>query len=145
MGQFQSKSRNKKYWEQEQPPKTEPRDFRIGWQQDGKPRDRLASPLILKPLALLSSGDKNFSPIALWLNRAYPDGEVILQRSNGEVVPGSEVPFTQFLALDDAVCFEALRGKANLEDAFFAWLEVHGRPQRSTPRGDTQRKKRGRR
>ncbi|PRP91417.1 hypothetical protein ENSA5_55340 [Enhygromyxa salina] len=146
IGQFQAKSRNKKPWEAEQPPRTEPEDFRIGWQQGDTPRDRLASPLILKPLALLANGDEEqFSPIALWLNRAPPDGKVILQRSNGAVVAGTEVSFTQFLAPDDKVFFGALEGKASLQDAFFAWLDQHGREQQSSkPRKNRPKRRRQR-
>jgi len=133
VGQFQAKTRNKQRWEDADPPRCEPEGFTIGWRdRGGTVHDRLASPLIVKPLAIASDSKKPvFSPIALWLNRASPDGEVVLSLGNDKIVRNSAAEFEQFLAPGDEVFFEALRDKPSLRDAFFAWLDTNGRPQQS--------------
>ncbi|HEX5327823.1 MAG TPA: RAMP superfamily CRISPR-associated protein [Acetobacteraceae bacterium] len=49
-----------------------PPAFQIVWRQDGKHRDRLASPVIVKPLPTLLG----FRPCALWLARPAPLGDL---------------------------------------------------------------------
>lgn len=131
IGQFQSKSReehstrrtqnrpDKKCWNElaQNHPNygTEPEGFELHWRSGNVEHDRLASPLILKALPL--RGGK-FAPCALWLNRSYPSGEVILKD-----VRGSEAPFDQLYApRDDKVTFDALVGKTGLRQAFLDWL-----------------------
>lgn len=131
VGQFQTRDRDKKLWERRDPPLTEPDEFQIGWRAGGELHDRLASPLILKPLALASGGGKaRACPIALWLNRAHPAGEVVLTRK-GEEIPGSAAPFETLTDPDDPVFFDGLVGHERLDDALFAWLDKHARPQRT--------------
>ena len=125
IGQFQQESRiprppgqrgprNLK-WPECKPPKTEPVGFKLGWRShDGKEHDRLGSPLIVKALPL---ADGRFVPCALWLNRAYPAGQVVLQRANG-----SAAPFDRLVAHGDTPFFSALAGKGSLRDAFLDWL-----------------------
>ncbi len=134
IGQFQQKSRVPG-------PKRnpEPGPFELRWRDEsGLEHDRLASPLIVKALPLANG---RFVPCALWLNRAYPKGEVILRgvqgsrlrradpslpRNKGQVVlrvvPGSDAPFHRLVAPGDPVCFGALQGKSTLKDAFLDWL-----------------------
>lgn len=124
VGQFQKKSRREVPWERDSPPRTEPDDFQILWQSpDGICRNRLASPLIVKPLALANG---KHSPIALWLNRGFPRGVVVLTRNN-VVVCKSGAPFDRLVAEGDDIFFSALDGYTTLEGAFFAWLlRQHG-------------------
>lgn len=122
VGQFQKRNRDKANWDRCTPPKTEPDDFQILWEAaDGTLHNRLASPLIVKPLAL-SNG--NFCPIALWLNRAFPRGQVVLTRTD-RAVHKSHAPFDRLVADGDDIYFSALIKRATLEDAFFAWLRQY--------------------
>ncbi len=93
----------------------EPGNFLIKWRDDEDSHDRLASPLILKPLTL--TNDK-FVPCALWLNRGYPEG--------GEVfvdgLTGSEAPFDKLTGKGDEVLFKPLKDKETLREAFLDWL-----------------------
>ena len=124
IGQFQSQSRTPRphgqngprnlLWHECTPAKTEPDGFELRWCSGGQEYDRLASPLIVKALPL---ADGTFVPCALWLNRAYPAGVVILKG-----VPGSAAPFEQLLAQGDTPCFSALAGKNSLREAFLDWL-----------------------
>lgn len=79
--------------------------------------DRLASPLIVKALPLANG---EFVPIALWLNRAYPqNGEVVLRG-----VCNSAAPFDRLVAAGDQPRFSALAGRQSLREAFFYWLHA---------------------
>lgn len=104
---------------------SEPTSFDILWQDaNGKPRDRLASPLILKPLALATG---QFAPIALWLDRAFPDGMVVAKISDrdgrGRIDPSATAaPFDRILADGDEPLFQPLIGHASVRDAFLAWI-----------------------
>lgn len=108
------------------PPPGEPADFELRWRDaDGKPHDRLASPLIVKALALADGG---FAPCALWLYRAYPSsGEVILHPKDSRS-RGSEAGFDELVARGDKPRYAWLdRPKAeplgeHLRNAFFDWL-----------------------
>ena len=85
----------------------------IWYDADQKPRDRLASPLIIKPMPLKQ---KRFAPIALWLYRAYPQGRVGLR---GEL--GSQADFDDFRALKDK---RGHLGNADsVAEAFANWLD----------------------
>jgi len=86
-----------------------------------KPRNRLASPLILKPLPLANG---RFAAIALWLHRAWPDGKVVLMLAS-KVVPGSAAPFDVLVAPEDTPRFAALQDMPTLRAAFFRWLGKH--------------------
>lgn len=96
----------------------EPDSFSIKWRDEEKPHDRLASPLILKPLPL--TGDK-FVPCALWLNRGYPKGEVFV-----DGLTGSEAPFDKLTGKGDEVLFKPLKDKETLREAFLDWLGKEG-------------------
>jgi CRISPR-associated protein Cmr1 len=74
---------------------SEPGPFELGWCAPPPPNkpnsqpvchDRLASPLIIKLLPLI---DGQFLPCALWLNRAYPDGQVAKMQRTGKKVSGN--------------------------------------------------------
>jgi CRISPR-associated protein Cmr1 len=130
IGRFQQKDRNDKFWRASGC--CEPDDYQLLWRdpvppaaranEPTAPRERLASPVIVKALPL--SGGR-FVPCALWLNRAYPQGEVGLYRKRGgplELVPGSGAPFGRLVAPGDEVFFLALRDKASLRQAFLDWL-----------------------
>lgn len=103
----------------------EPDDFEIRWRDPGgEVRDRLASPLIVKPLAL---ADGRYAPMALWLNRAYPEGDVVL-RGDRRHNDASAAPFDRLLGAGDEARFTPLdAGRAapagqRLATAFFTWL-----------------------
>jgi len=95
---------------------TEPAGFELRWRSGNTEHDRLASPLIVKALPL---ADGTFVPCALWLNRAYPAGEVILRGVNN-----SSAPFDRLVAAGDTARFSALANKPNLRAAFLAWLHA---------------------
>ncbi len=102
---------------------TEPAGFELRWRSPKRDRpgefeehDRLASPLIVKALPL---ADGTFVPCALWLNRAYPAGEVILRD-----VDNSQAPFDQLVAPGDTPQFSALKNKQSLRQAFLDWLQA---------------------
>jgi CRISPR-associated protein Cmr1 len=133
IGQFQQQSRQKNQqgknlrWDQlsASDPNygTEPPGFELRWRSPKKDRpgefdehDRLASPLIVKALPL---ADGTFVPCVLWLNRAYPGGEVILRGVNN-----SQAPFDRLVAAGDASQFSALANKQSLRQAFLDWLRA---------------------
>jgi CRISPR-associated protein Cmr1 len=109
-GEFQKDARNGGHYD-------EPNRFELHWcsEQTGE-HDRLASPLIVKALAL---ADGTFVPCALWLNRAYPNGDVIL---NG--MKNSAAPFDRIVAPGDTPQFSALANKQTLREAFLEWLHA---------------------
>lgn len=113
IGQFQKNARNGGRYD-------EPDGFELCWRAgDGTEHDRLASPLIVKALPL---ADGTFVPCALWLNRAYPAGEVILRGVNN-----SQAPFDRLVAPGDTPRFSALAGKHSLRQAFLDWLQARYR------------------
>lgn len=116
IGRFQGMNRDKVPWQRGTPPAREPDDFKIVWFEGDKPRERLASPLILKPLPLL---DRKFAAMALWLHRSHPPGLIGLESDPRD---GRRAPFDRLVAPGDTARFEALVGKATLQDAFFDWL-----------------------
>lgn len=134
IGQFQRKNRSSTAWEKANPPATEPDSFQILWQrtEDGKPtiHDRLASQLIVKALPL---ADGQFTPCALWLNRAYPAGSEVVLVRNGHVVNASAAPFDRLVAPGDTARFRPLAGKASLRDAFLDWLTTTKKAERVAP------------
>jgi CRISPR-associated protein Cmr1 len=108
IGQFQKKARNGGRLD-------EPDTFELCWRSGGEEHDRLASPLIVKAMPL---ADGTFVPCALWLQRAYPAGDVVLRG-----VARSGAPFDRLVAPGDAPQFSALAGKASLREGFLDWLE----------------------
>jgi CRISPR-associated protein Cmr1 len=93
----------------------EPDGFELRWRAGGVEHDRLASPLILKPLALANG---QFVPIALWLTRALPEDATVFVRG----LRGSEAPFDRLVAPGDKAHFKPLVGKTTLREAFLDWL-----------------------
>jgi CRISPR-associated protein Cmr1 len=124
VGRFQTQARGVGSYD-------EPGPYELRWQPaDGSEGgDRLASPLIVKALAL---ADGTFVPCALWLNRAYPsNGQVGLARSKQggrsnekEVDPRTVAPFDRLVAPGDKPQFSALVNKQSLREAFLAWLRA---------------------
>jgi len=113
IGQFQTKARDGS-------PVGEPGSFELRWRSArGREHDRLASPLIVKALPL---ADGTFVPCALWLNRAYPAGEVILRDVNN-----SQAPFDSLVAPGDTPRFSALANERGLRGAFLDWLQARYR------------------
>lgn len=108
LGRFQDRARGGGHM-------NEPDRFELCWRDGhGAEHERLASPLIVKAMPLASG---QFAPCALWLNRAYPRGEVVLQ---GNLA--SAAPFDQMVAAGDTPRFAALAGKLSLREAFLNWL-----------------------
>lgn len=98
----------------------EPKRFEIRWRRGNDEFDRLASPLILKPLPLANG---TFVPCALWLNRAYPkDGEVHVKG-----LRNSGAPFDRLVAEGDTPRFAALDNQRGLRVAFLKWLHERER------------------
>lgn len=97
----------------------EPGPYELRWRpaDPGDHGDRLASPLIVKALPL---ADGTFVPCTLWLNRAYPVGDVILLQD----VNNSAAPFDRLVAAGDAPRFSALANKQGLRQAFLDWLQA---------------------
>ncbi len=109
-------------------------DTELVWQRPGdrKPHDRLASPLILKPLAL---ADGRFVPIALWLYRAYPHDGQVVARQGLRVLAGSAAAFDVLTAPGDPILYQPLLPSGapageRLKTAFFDWLTRHARVRR---------------
>ncbi|MDW8342834.1 MAG: hypothetical protein RMK73_15225, partial [Geminicoccaceae bacterium] len=111
--------------------KDKPVRFDLVWKDPSargdEERERLASPLIVKAMPL---ADGKFVPIALWLDRAFPKGGVVVLRMGGEKVQGSEAPFDKLLGRGDTTLFKPLAGKTSLRDAFLDWLVDTGRARR---------------
>lgn len=128
IGQFQGRTRNsdgEEKWEDLDPPKTEPKNFELGWRDaHGDHRDRLASPLIVKTLPL---ADGKFAPIALWLSRTNPPGKVVLKDLKDLRVRNIEetaADFATLVAEGDTPRFSLLAKHKTLRDIFFAWLKA---------------------
>jgi CRISPR-associated protein Cmr1 len=111
IGQFQKEARDKRKID-------EPGPYELRWRgPDRDTHDRLASPLIVKALPLANG---EFVPIALWLNRAWPqNGEVVLAD-----VRDSAAPFDCLVAAGEEPRFSALAGKQSLRQAFLDWLHA---------------------
>jgi CRISPR-associated protein Cmr1 len=109
IGQFQTKARDGTRFD-------EPGPFELRWSSGKTEHDRLSSPLIVKALPL---SDGTFVPCALWLNRAYPAGEVVLRGVNN-----SSAPFDRLVAPGDRAQFSALDNKQSLRAAFLDWLHA---------------------
>jgi CRISPR-associated protein Cmr1 len=116
LGRFQTQARGVGRYD-------EPEPYELRWRSPKKDRpgefdqhDRLASPLIVKALPL---ADGTFVPCALWLNRVYPGGEVILRGVND-----SQAPFDRLVAAGDTPRFSALANKQSLREAFLDWLQT---------------------
>lgn len=114
------------------PAGSEPDPFVLHWKPAGAHPlanenidGRLASPLIVKALPLTGG---LFVPCALWLNRAHPDGVVVLKG-----VPGSGAPFDRLVAPGDTAHFLPLHGPLSLREAFLVWLQGSYRTTRVAP------------
>lgn len=81
--------------------------------------DRLASALILKPLQTRTG----FVPLALWLSRALPAGTQVIVAAERQA---TGAPFGLVRAAGDSDYFDALAGKASVQEAFFDWLTKRG-------------------
>jgi hypothetical protein len=57
--------------------------------------------------------------MALWLCRAQPPGDVMLKG-----MQKSRATFDRLIGRGDKPYFAVLEGKANLREAFFAWVEM---------------------
>lgn len=103
-------------------PAGEPENVELRWHDGQDIRERLASPLIVKAMPLSTGG---FAPIALWLCRAWPDGQVVLVRKGRLEVRGSRAPFDRLVAPGDTAAYAPLQGASTLRDAFFGWLSKY--------------------
>jgi len=105
-----------------------PHDAKLGW-TDKRPssgamtveaHDRLASPLIIKPVQLR---DGTFVPFALWLSRRLPtDAQAGVHSSKDALDVRSLAPFGIALPAGDKHLFNPLSGKTSLRDAFMDWV-----------------------
>lgn len=109
---FQNKDRSRNLFPNRPPPPGE-----LGWSPSGdpnKPSQRLASPLIVKPVQLRSG---RYSAVALWLNRTLPD-EAIAGIKDGRRLR-AEAPMNN---MPPSPLFTPLSGQASTRDAFMDWL-----------------------
>lgn len=103
----------------------EPQGFELGWASaEGKLRDRLASPAIVKAMPL---ADGRFVPIILWFHRALPQGKVGIRSHAGVLVAGSEAPFERMPKdIGDPDLTGLLGNHPDLRSAFCAWATTQG-------------------
>jgi CRISPR-associated protein Cmr1 len=109
----------------------EPAPYELHWLLGRNIHERLASPLILKATSL---ADGCYAPLALWLNRSYPNGGQVVamqkDRQNRKIqIPGSAAPFDQLIGQGETILFRPLEqgrlqpeGK-RLRKAFIEWLK----------------------
>lgn len=122
VGQFQQKSRHGGYYAQGDPRSYEPDAFELVWKDNkGNVFERLASPLILKPMALANGP---FVPIALWLFRAFPPYAEVVLRQHKHVIAKSHAPFDALTARNETSAFPPLIGKHSMRKAFCDWLKT---------------------
>ena len=122
VGRFQSKRRGGGLAYREPP------DFTLTWRdRRGEVRERMASPLIVKALPL---ANQTFVPIALWLHRAWPPGEVIVQfKHERDVAQQSAAAFDAPAPSGETIRFAALVGASSLRQAFFDWVAHRPSPK----------------
>lgn len=108
----------------------DPGDYEVAWfDEGGNYMRRMASPLIVTPLPLTEG---RHVPVALWLDRAYPEGKVGIAH-NESPESGSIADFDELVAEGDEAEFKPLtRGQDSpkgerLRNAFFWWLDEHGK------------------
>ena len=121
----------------------EPGNFELRWRSGPDEHERLASPLIVKPLAL---ADGRFVPCALWFSREL-SADAYLGLAEDAIVGGqrirrvkrsTEAPFERagttfpLLAPGDTPLFASLK-KATLRDAFLGWLALKAGVVRVAP------------
>ncbi|MBM3269235.1 MAG: hypothetical protein FJZ01_16460 [Candidatus Sericytochromatia bacterium] len=82
-------------------------------------RQRLASPLIVKPIQLPGGA---FAALALWLYRALPPSAEVGVADGKGLLAGSAAPIAAMTAAGDPCPFTALAAKASVQEAFFDWL-----------------------
>lgn len=126
LGQFQSKRRGGGRYH-----KAEPDNFKLTLRPKGSKAeiDRLASPVIVKALALR---DGSFAPIVLWLDRAYPDGDVVMKLGKqAHAAEASAAPFDKLLGESDSARFEpfeavdaSIPDGSRLRHAYLTWLRA---------------------
>lgn len=121
IGQFQRKDANGQPY-----PQPEPRDFEITWYQGETKRNRLASALIVKAMALAGG---QFVAVALWMYRAFPEGKVGL--ADPQRAAGSKADFDVLVAQGDTALCAPLRvtnapRAFAMREAFFGWLGLYG-------------------
>ncbi|RJS21356.1 type III-B CRISPR module RAMP protein Cmr1 [Corallococcus sp. H22C18031201] len=136
---FQQKNRKGQLYWALQPQRSEPDVVELRWRErgertagelreseEGEIRERLASPLIVKAMPLANG---RFVPIALWLHRAWPQGEVVLVTPGrpATVVADSAVTFDAPIPPEDAALYAPLQA-GSLCDAFLGWLKQSSRP-----------------
>jgi CRISPR-associated protein Cmr1 len=121
---FQPKDREGNFYDPAEPEKVQ-----LQWEDDKhEVKDRLASPLIVKALPLANG---RFEPIALWLERRYPEkgGVVLMQR--GKPLSGTRADFDRLHARGDRPLFWPLQREWGLREAFFEWLEDNRKARRA--------------
>ena len=107
-------------------PKEPPPNVMLVWSPDGDPQkgsDRLASALIVKPVALRSG---EFVPLALWLHRDLPnEAKVGIQSKSTDKISlkaGSAAPLQAVRAPNDKDLFLPMSGHNSVRDAFMTWV-----------------------
>jgi CRISPR-associated protein Cmr1 len=111
-------------------PPDEPPTCELRWcDSKGDVYDRLASPLIVKPMAM---ADGSFVPIALWLYRAYPEGGQVGIHSNDRIEERTRAPFNA-LYTEGKPLFEWLHEGGSIREAFWEWLRGTDRARELQP------------
>lgn len=116
VGQFQTKARTEGAYD-------EPGPFELTWKDRDGLHNRLASPLIVKAMPLASG---RFVPIALWLERSWPEGGEVFLKTGSKLHGDPAAPFDKLLGQGDRVQFAPLAGKTGLRDAFLDWVVTQG-------------------
>jgi len=106
-------------------PKPTPPNVQLGWAPatGAKRADRLASPLILKPVQL---ADGRVAPLALWLNRTLPPGAQVGLVDGDHLQAGTTAPLGAPMPASDKHLFTPLAGSSGLREAFLAWVAGKG-------------------
>lgn len=111
--QFQKWDRNRNLYKNRPPP-----PGGLSWKDGKEMHQRLASPLIVKPIQARTG---QFAGAALWLKRTLPPGATVGVRNKaGDDLLGP-APLAQ---MPESPLFTPLSGKASMEEAFMDWLQT---------------------
>jgi CRISPR-associated protein Cmr1 len=116
--QFQKKDRSGNFFANRPPPNLE-----LTWSEGGESRQRLASPLIVKPI---QRRDGRFVPVALWLKRSLPRNAMVGIDDGDRPLRAA----ARIEAVPQGPLFVPLAGKASVEQAFTDWLNTTRRATR---------------
>jgi CRISPR-associated protein Cmr1 len=110
---FQNRDRNGNFYKNRPPP-----PGTLNWKDGESVYQRLASPLIVKPV---QARNGRFAASALWLKRTLPSEAMVgIRNKHGPDLLGP-APLAQ---MPESPLFTPLSGKPNMEEAFMDWLQT---------------------